>query len=63
MSGEAVRRGVNDLDGIGEPRVLAGTADGDEIGSLKTSFREVFGPVLAICQGDAGLPSGLSREI
>lgn len=63
VSGEAVRRGVNGLEGIGDPKVLAEMADGEDGSSLKTSFSEVFGPVLATCQGDADLPSTFSREI
>jgi len=63
VSGEAVRRGVNGLDGIGNPRVFVGSGDGEEIGSLKTSFNEVFGPVVATCQGDAVFPSAFSIEI
>ena len=62
VSGEAVCRGIEGLEGIGEPRVLVGTGDADT-GSSKTSLSEIFGPVLAICQGDAVLLSAVSTFI
>ncbi len=62
VSGEAVRRGVEDWEESGENNDLAGKFVGDGCGSFKTSFRDVFGPILGTCHGDV-FSSPLSREI
>jgi hypothetical protein len=63
VSGEAVRRGVKGLEAVGEPRVLDDSGDGDDTGSFKTSLRDVLGPVLATCQGEAALLPTFSTVI
>lgn len=62
VSGEAVRLGVGERDVMGRPS-CAGEADGEDFESPRTSFREVFEPVLVTCHGDADLASASSLAV
>jgi hypothetical protein len=62
VSGEAVRRGVDDLEEVGEAKFLIGRGGDDGVGSFKRSLSDIFGPEFAICQGDDVLPSAFSTD-
>ena len=62
VSGDAVRRGVEPPEAIGDARAVPVSAV-EDFGLLRTSFNEVFCPRPATCQGEAGLLSSLLSEI
>jgi hypothetical protein len=59
VSGEAVRRGVGGFTSADRDRGL----DFGSGSSLRTSFSDVIGPLLATCHGEADLSSSLLSDI
>jgi hypothetical protein len=57
VSGDAARRPVTGRELIMRFGDCAGETDGEDLDSFNTSFREVFVPLAATCQGDADLES------
>ena len=57
VSGDAVRRPVGGRELIVRFVDCAGGTDGEDLDSFNTSFKEVFVPLAATCQGDDDLES------